>query len=79
MTSGEELGGAARGAPHDDWSTPQPARVPEPTYWPATLALGIVLLLWGVVTSVVISAVGLLVTVVALGGWIGAMRHECQD
>ena len=37
---------------------------------------GIVLLLWGVVTSLVISAVGLVVIVLALAGWIGEMQGE---
>jgi hypothetical protein len=79
MRPGEELGGAGRGTSQDQWSTPQPAFVPEPTYWPATLALGVVLLLWGVVTSAVISSVGLVMSVVALAGWIGDIRHERHD
>ncbi len=79
MTSGDGSGSPARAALQEGWSTPQPARVPEPTYWPAALALGIVLLFWGVVTSAVVSSIGLLLAVVALAGWIGDVRHERHD
>jgi hypothetical protein len=50
--------------------------LPEPTYWPATLAFGITLLAWGIVTTYAISLVGLLVICVAIGGWIGDLLHE---
>lgn len=49
---------------------------PRPTWWPAALALGIVFVLWGVVTSLIIMAVGVAVFAVALAGWLGEMRHE---
>ncbi len=58
------------------WNPPLPARLPEPTYWPAVLALGLVAVLFGVLTSIVFSAVGLLVSVAALVGWIGGLRHD---
>ncbi|MGI8745117.1 MAG: cytochrome c oxidase subunit 4 [Bryobacteraceae bacterium] len=59
-----------------EWNKPLPAELPSPTYWPAALALGLVLLLWGVITTAVISIVGLVVSLLALGGWIGDVRHE---
>jgi hypothetical protein len=58
------------------WSVPQPETLPEPCIWPATLALGITFLVWGLVTSLVITGVGILVFGVALGGWIRDIRHE---
>lgn len=48
---------------------------PRPTWWPAALALGIVFVLWGVVTSLIIMAVGAAVFAVALAGWLGEMHH----
>lgn len=50
--------------------------LPGPTYWPAALALACVFLLWGIVASYIISAVGLLLLVAALVGWIGELVHE---
>jgi hypothetical protein len=59
-----------------DWHVPQPETLPEPSYWPFVLAVGTVLTLLGVVTSFVVSLVGILVIAVALTGWIGELRHE---
>ena len=64
--------------PHE-WHTPQPATLPRPTYMPAALALGIVLLVWGVVTTFWISGVGLILSALALAGWIGELRHERRE
>ncbi|HEY4188021.1 MAG TPA: hypothetical protein VGP07_23295 [Polyangia bacterium] len=60
---------------HDGWNEPRPATVPRPSAWPAGMALGITLLLWGIVTSPVLLAVGTLTVVASLMGWIGEMRH----
>lgn len=70
----------------DEWSAPAPEPrpgweaverepLPRPTYWPAALAFGIVLLAWGIVTSWIITGVGVIVLAVALAGWIGELRH----
>jgi hypothetical protein len=58
------------------WSRPLPDTLPEPTYWPAALALGITLFAWGLVTTFIISGAGLILAVLALSGWIGDIRHE---
>jgi hypothetical protein len=55
------------------WSRPKPEHTPRPTYWPAVMALGITFLFWGVVTSFIISLVGLALFALALAGWIGAL------
>jgi hypothetical protein len=39
------------------------------------LALAITFLAWGLVTSLLISAVGAALFAVALAGWIGELRH----
>jgi hypothetical protein len=61
---------------HSGWSRPAPEHLSEPTYWPAVMALGIMMLLWGIVTSVIISVVGLALFALALTGWIGELLHE---
>ncbi|MDQ2810246.1 MAG: hypothetical protein M3Z04_25500 [Chloroflexota bacterium] len=57
------------------WNAAAPAQLPPPTYWPTVLALGVVLLVWGLVSSPIISAVGLGVFALGLTGWIGDLRH----
>jgi hypothetical protein len=57
------------------WSRPDHTDLPRPTYWPAVLALGIAFLAWGLVTSWIISGVGLVLFALALAGWIGDLRH----
>jgi hypothetical protein len=49
---------------------------PEPTIWPAAIALASVLVLWGTITSLIMTAVGAVLFVIALGGWIGELRHD---
>ena len=44
--------------------------LPEPTVWPATLAAGVTLAAAGLVTSPLLIAVGALITLIALAGWI---------
>jgi hypothetical protein len=58
------------------WNVPQPENLPEPCIWPATLALAITFLLWGLVTSLIITGVGGVLFGVALAGWIRDIRHE---
>ncbi len=65
--------------PDDTWTTPLPEKVPRPTYWPAVLALGSVLMMLGIVTTWVISVTGLVLFILALVGWIGEMRHEQRE
>ena len=58
------------------WTLLPPEPLPEPTVWPAALALGITFLVWGLVTSLIITAAGGLLFAVALAGWIRDIRHE---
>jgi hypothetical protein len=57
------------------WNEPEGREMPKPTYWPAALAFAIVLIFWGPVTSIAMSAVGFAVAIVALHGWIGDIRR----
>lgn len=62
-----------------DWTTPPVEPLPRPTYMPLVMAIGITCILWGIVTSVVISEVGVILFVVALAGWIRELRHEQRE
>lgn len=59
-----------------DWNRPKPEVLAEPTWYPAALALGATLLVWGLVTSLIIMGIGVGVFALALAGWIQAIRHE---
>ena len=63
-------------ADRSDWTDAKPDSVPRPTCWPPVLAFGITFLFWGIVTSWTISAVGFIVLVVSLVGWIKEIVHE---
>lgn len=54
------------------------SHLPKPTAWPAVMALSITFIFWGLISSLLITAVGLAVFAVSLTGWIGTIRHECR-
>jgi hypothetical protein len=58
------------------WKKPLPDRLARPTYWPATLGFGITLALLGPVTLMVMTGVGLALSLVAIIGWIGEIVHD---
>jgi hypothetical protein len=58
------------------WNIPRPQHLSEPCIWPAMLAMGITFLVWGLVTSLIISGVGLVIFTGAIAGWIREIRHE---
>ena len=72
----EATGHGAVTQPPAGWSLPKPEHLATPTYWPAVMALGITMMLWGIVTAVLISLTGLVLFVIALAGWIGEILHE---
>ncbi|MBV8730410.1 MAG: hypothetical protein JO336_11450 [Acidobacteriia bacterium] len=55
---------------------PLPERLPKPSFAPPTLAAGLLLLLWGVVTSWIISALGLAIAAFAISLWIRDARDK---
>jgi hypothetical protein len=61
--------------PDTEWRRLEHIALPQPTYWPAVLALGIVFLAWGLVTSWLIFGAGLILLALALAGWIRESRH----
>jgi hypothetical protein len=78
--AGERDSGAAVAAPA------QPAaeelaipHLPPPTVWPVTLALGITLLAFGFVTSLIFTAAGVIIMVIAFAGWIADLRQDARE
>jgi hypothetical protein len=73
MASPESSQSQNRGT--DQWKPALPAQVPEATFAPAFLALGITFLLFGIVTSYIFSAAGLILMVWSVSKWIGELLH----
>lgn len=59
-----------------DWNQALPASLPRPTYWPLVVAFGIVLIPFGIITSLLITGIGLIIFIAGLAGWIGDLLHE---
>jgi hypothetical protein len=54
----------------------QPERLPPPTVWPATLAFGVTLMAFGVLTSWLMSVTGFIVFLFGAGGWVEDLRND---
>jgi hypothetical protein len=54
------------------------AHLPAPTVWPAVLASGVTFAAMGLITSPLLIAFGVVVTVVAIGGWIGELLKDAE-
>jgi hypothetical protein len=75
MDGEEGAPGGRRGAERHARELPAGVHLPRPSYWPMVMGAGITLLLFGVISSLAFSAVGALLMLWALGGWIGDLRH----
>ena len=53
--------------------------LPSPSYWPIVLAFGLALIAIGVVSSFVVSVVGLIVMLVSIAGWTLENRAEGRE
>jgi hypothetical protein len=53
--------------------------MPEPSYLPVTVAFGILVALVGIITTWVLSVIGVLIFLAALFRWIGATRREMNE
>jgi Cytochrome c oxidase subunit IV len=51
-------------------------RIPPPTVWPVTLALGITGMAFGVVTQWILSAAGLFLFLLGAAGWIEDLKKD---
>ncbi len=53
--------------------------LPGPSFWPVLLAVGVAMSLIGVITKVVVVVIGLIILLVALGGWIRDARRDYRS
>jgi len=53
-----------------------PEEIPKPTFWPIMLAFSILFFFWGIVTSAILSFVGLAGMGISISGWIGEFYNE---
>jgi len=60
----------------EEMETARPEEIPEQTYWPFYLAMGITFLAWGLLTMWEFSLLGLILIIISLVGWINILRHE---
>lgn len=61
------------------WSRPQPVgALARPTYWPMAMAGSIALIVWGSVSSAYLFALGAILIVAAVRGWIKELLHESE-
>ncbi len=58
---------------------PDGVQLPRPSVWPMVLGGGLSLLLFGIVTSYAFIAIGMLLILGALGGWIGDLLYAGAD
>ncbi|MEJ2147629.1 MAG: hypothetical protein P8020_21115 [Acidobacteriota bacterium] len=71
-----EEGNFGRESPGGSGQTVQvlkPEDLPRPTYWPAVLAMGMIFILWGLISAIPITFVGVALFILALAGWIREM------
>ena len=59
-----------------EYHKPLPERLPRPSYAPPLLAVGLMFLVWGAVTTWIISATGILITTLGCLRWIGDLRGD---
>lgn len=76
MPSERSETGAFRAIDKTGWNVPQPAKVPQPTFWPAAMALGINFAFFGIVTSWAFTVAGVALFALSLGKWIGELVNE---
>lgn len=74
MTDIENQTAESHGEPKGN--PPKPLHIAEPTYWPLILAVGITMFAWGWVTSLLLTALGLILIVASIVNWIGDMRND---
>jgi len=61
---------------HSGWEPLPHETLPRPNFFPAGLAMGISFILWGLITSWVILAVGIGLFAASLAGWIYEILRE---
>ena len=60
----------------EQYVTAKPELMPRPTYWPFVLAVSLLFLGWGLLTTGVITLAGGIGIIVAITGWIKDLLYE---
>ncbi len=60
----------------DAAAPPIHSHAPAPTLWPAAVSLAVAFMLWGLVSSLIITGIGLVLFVLGIAKWIMELRHE---
>jgi len=60
------------------WTASPAEHLPAPTAAPALFAFGVTLFAWGLVSSFVVSLVGLALLAASLLHWIGDIAHDAR-
>ncbi len=53
------------------WNEPSPRNPPQPTFWPAVMALAITVGMWGILLDYIVVGAAVLLFAIACAGWIG--------
>lgn len=53
--------------------------LPPPSIWPPVLAVGIALILTGLVLNIVMLAAGVIISVVSIAAWVRGARREYRN
>ncbi len=57
-------------------SPADPEVIPAPTFWPVFLAFGVLMLFWGLITSFIMIAAGIIVAGISVSGWISDLNNS---
>ena len=66
-------------AQQDEAETHHAIHLPPPSIWPAVLALGIALLLTGLILNIVVVIVGAVLVVGSIALWVRDARREFKE
>jgi hypothetical protein len=60
------------------WRILPKARLPRPTYWPPAMAAAFMFILWGIVTSWILTITGVVLLIFSIMGWTGDLIDELE-
>lgn len=72
----EELNKHAEQYPLND---PTPLKLPKLTFWPFMMAWGVLFFFWGLITSLIITGVGVILIAVSVTGWVQELNYEVEN
>jgi hypothetical protein len=64
------------GGDRTGWSEPVPHEPPNPSFWPAIMAIAIAAVMWSIMLDWIVVAASLALFAIAWGGWIGDLLRE---